>query len=147
MQGSLEVLGGPDVTVKPKPSVAAANSARDTSSNAGSLIPASRMAWSLTKNLACCRDTGLTGPPAETPPDRIASWKRINSSLNTSQEPGSIIMVKLSVIGHLPNYKLLENGKITYSSLSSGPQSTVQSLGDSQRRRLPCSERDNETQS
>lgn len=109
--------------------VAAANGARDTSEHA-----AVQKVWPPGQprvspiSLAHFPDPVFTGSSAETPLHIITCSKRTNSSLNTFQEHGYIITLKLPVMWHLVNYKLLENGARANSSLNVGTQSSVRAL-------------------
>ena len=146
-QGSLKELRGSDVTVKPNPEMAAANLAIHTCSNGPESESGLQDSLELYKWTWCFLDAVLTGPTAKTPLYVITYWTKTNSFLNTFQERGYVITLKLSVTWHLPNYKLLENGKWAYLSLHSGPQSSTQAPETCQGYRLPCSKGVNETQS
>lgn len=93
-------------------------------------------------SLAHCPDPVFTGSSAETPLHIITSGKRTNGSLNTFQEHGCIITLKLPVMWHLVNYKLLENGARANSSLNLGTQSSVWALEGVQWCQLCCSKED-----
>lgn len=96
-------------------------------------------------NLAHFRDAVLTGSSAEIPLYIITYRKRINGSLNTFQEHGSIIILKLSVTWHLLKYKLLEKERQLIYLWIPAPGAAFKPL--TVLRLLSCLEEDSETQS